>query len=106
MRKDVIIHGRFAGYIDTQKKIFVTERDEAKHHFHMWNGLGYNQYLIDKFIETDQVKEVWTYYQKQKEKILLVATPLKIALRGVPWKNSKDIGDEQYVLALPEFEER
>ncbi len=104
MVQDIKLGNRYAGYID--KGVFVVRRTKAEHFFKIFEGLGFNQNLIDKFTETRQVLSVAVqYFDGEKEKIL-TATPLHIALVAIPWTNAKDLRDKQYILPLKEFLEK
>lgn len=104
MVQDIKLGNRYAGYI--VKGVFVCRRTKAEHFFRIFEGLGFNKNLIDRFTETGQVLSVAVqYFDGEKEKIL-TATPLHIALVAIPWTNVKDLRDEQYVLPLKEFLEK
>lgn len=104
MVQDIKLGNRYAGYI--VKGVFVCRRTKAEHLFKLWNGLGFNKNLIDRFTETRQVLSVAVQYFDGVKERVLTATPLHIALVATPWTNAKDLRDEQYILPLKEFLEK
>ena len=82
---------------------FETHRREDIHRFKNFDGIGFNEKLIQQF---PLEKEIWVFYlKKDGETILLKTTVEKILLKGIEWQNGKDIADNQLILPLKEFEE-
>ena len=104
MTQDITLGNRYVGYV--KNGVFVTRRSKAEHFFRIWEGLGFNQKLIDRFVETGTVLSIAVQYFDGVKERVLTTTPLHMALVAVPWSNSKDIRDNQYILPLKEFEEK
>ncbi len=105
MTQDITLGNRYVGYV--KDGVFITRRTKAEHLFRICdNGLGFNQKLIDRFVETGTVLSVAVQYFDGVKERVLTTTPLHMALVAVPWSNAKDIRDNQYVLPLKEFEEK
>ncbi len=104
MVQDIKLGNRYAGYV--KNGVFVVRRTKAEHLFRLFEGLGFNKKLIDRFTETGTVFSIEVqYFDGVKEKVL-TTTPLHVALVATEWTNAKDIKDIQYVLPLEEFEEK
>ena len=82
---------------------FETHRREDVHLFKNFNGLGFNERLMEQF---PLEKEVWVFYlRKTGETTLLKTNVQTILIYGIEWQNGKDIADKQLILPLKEFEE-
>ena len=104
MRQEIVLGNRYAGFIEN--KTFVTRRNASEHLFKLWQGLGFNQGLIDRFVFTSLVKKIKVLYDDNGKEKVLITTPLHLSLNAIEWSNSKDIQDKQYILFLTEFEEQ
>ena len=104
MVQDIKLGNRYAGYV--KNGVFVVRRTRAEHFFRIWEGLGFNKNLINRFIETGQVLSIVVQYLDGVTERVLTTTPLHVALVATEWNNAKDIKDTQFVLPLEEFEEK
>jgi len=101
MKHNIILGNRFAGYVENG--VFVTRRKKSEHFFRLWQGLGFNQNLINRFIELGTVNLIKVLYEDGEKEKVLTSTPLHLALNATEWPNSKAIKDSQYILPLTDF---
>ena len=104
MVQDIKLGNRYVGYV--KNGVFVVRRTKAEHFFKLFEGLGFNRNLIDRFAETGTVFSIAVQYLDGVKERVLTTTPLHVALVATEWTNAKDIRDIQYVLPLEEFEEK
>ena len=104
MVQDIKLGNRYAGYI--KNGVFVVRRTKAEHLFKIWEGLGFNKQLIERFVERGQVLSIAVQYFDGVKEMVLTTTPLHVALVAIEWTNAKDIRDNQFILPLKEFVEK
>ena len=91
------------GYIDLEKNIFITHREESIHKFKAWNGLGFNKKLIERL--NGKISAIWIFYHMENGETILLKTTTKTVLeQGMGWQNTSDLKDVQLILPLSDFE--
>lgn len=103
MKRPVVLWNREVGVIDWEKKVFSTHRNEKEHFFRLFNGLGFNSFLLEKLCF--EVREIWVFFhQESGETALLKISPEKALAQGIPYDNKHDLKDRQLVVPLQFFE--